>query len=210
MNQKINDNGKPFDSKNNIELAFCLRKAHLLSYLHEIAKDSGLNFRYFLAHADDGVIWGYVNDNGNLITSHEAFSEVLPALSPVTLQQARLFGGKAELHLWRMESGKFQGRLIEDEGGDKAVEYYDECQILWGNKFVKADKGFTWVAEGQQGLQHAVPISISNEKKYFGTKEKPHHPLRLQVRHYLKADDLGQVRVYASRLVTVCYEAGGN
>lgn len=181
-------------------------------------------YDYLLAHADDGVIWGRVDETGHLKTSHEAFPHVSPPLTRITLQQLRLFGQNHELHLWRTEPGRFQGRVIRDKEPPqekKADEYrhekmdnqldkywgncFDEPQILWGSRVqtYSKDEQFTLVVEGQQGLRHAVPQKVASH--HFGTRQKPKHPLRLQLRHYLTQDDSGQVRIYLSRLVDVYY-----
>jgi len=61
------------------------------------------NLRYLLAHADDGVIWGRI-DNSELHTSH-GIAPASPSLHPSTLQQARLFSPAGELLLWRDDNG---------------------------------------------------------------------------------------------------------
>lgn len=167
------------------------------SWLWQQTQNKGVKF--LLAHADDGVIWGKFEGN-TWHFSGEVFPKVSPRLSATTLQQARLFGEQAELLIWRHEAG-WRGRLIQDEDGDKAVDYYDEAQILWGDQVVESKDGFTLVKEGQQGLRHAVPLSLS--KSDFGHKK---HPLRLQVRHYLAADEkTGLLQVNLSRLVEVSH-----
>lgn len=185
------------------------------------------HYDYLLAHADDGVIWGRVDETGHLKTSHEVFPDVSPPLTSITLQQLRLFGQHRELHLWRTEPGRFQGRVIRDKEQPqekKADEYrqekmdnqpdkywgncFDENQILWGSRVeaCNEDEQFTLVVEGQQGLRHAVPQKVAPH--HFGTRQNPKHPLRLQLRHYLTQDDMGQLRIYLSRLVDVYYNEG--
>ena len=155
------------------------------------AKEHGLTT--LLAHADDGVIWGLMND-GQLTTSHDVFGDPpSPLLQTVTLQQARLFGKRAELLLWRGADG-WRARLAEDAPDG---EHYDESQMLWGNQWEDARDGFTLVNEGRQGLRHAPPVGVAATE--FSAD---HRPLRLQVRHYLHTDpDTGLVRVALSRLV---------
>lgn len=143
---------------------------------------------YLLAHAEDGVIWGRL-ENGKLVTA--PVTEFSPALSAITLLNARLFNSKREIYLWRDGEGVFKACSIADEAGDKR-QYFDEEQILWGTHSQKAD-GFTLMSDGAQGLRHYVPISVS-----ITGKERP---LRLKVRHYLEEDDTGFVRIKLSRLV---------
>lgn len=71
------------------------------AWLTEQAQHHGLHF--LLAHADDGVIWGRV-DNDGLHTSHRIAAQS-PQLRAVTLQQCRLFGPAGELLVWRDQTG---------------------------------------------------------------------------------------------------------
>ena len=163
------------------------------TWLSDQARQRGLTT--LLAHADDGVIWGQVED-GRLITSHDAFADVSPPLRTLTLQQARLFGAQVELLLWRGEIG-WLARLVEDAPG--SGEHCDEGHVLWGNQRHDGCKGFTLVHEGRQGLFHAPPVGVLEDAFAGGRR-----PLRLRVRHYLGADpDTGLVRVAISRLVKV-------
>jgi CRISPR-associated protein (TIGR03984 family) len=173
----------------------------LRSWLQEQAKEH--NLTYLLAHADDGVIWGVIQSDGTLKTSHEAAQgnakaeAVCPPLRLLTLQQARLFGKDAELLLWRDGDNVFHARLIEDaKGGGTAdwKEAYDEAQLLWGTqkaKDVELTHGFTLLEDGAQGLRHAVPLTPDM------TKQR----VQLIVRHYLADEDFARVAV--SRLVAL-------
>jgi CRISPR-associated protein (TIGR03984 family) len=154
-----------------------------------------------LAHADDGVIWGRV-ENGRLLTAAAVFGEAaFPPLRMATLQQARLFGPAGELLLWRGDSD-WRARWVTDvPTGDG---YYDEVQMLWGNQCEDTRDGFTLVHEGRQGLRHAPPIEILPTA--FGDKGQ-HRPVRLQVRHYLTVDaETGLSRLVLSRLMNVTQE----
>jgi CRISPR-associated protein (TIGR03984 family) len=153
---------------------------------------------WFLAHADDGIIWGQIN-NGTLITSASAFHRISPLLRTITLQQARIFGEKAEVRVWRNRSG-FQACRLEDRQ-DNDDEAFDETTILWGNIAEAKKNGFTLLSDGQQGLRHAVPIDVPDSA--FGTGPKKLRPLRLKFRHYLTYDRDGQARISLSRLVNV-------
>ena len=156
------------------------------------------NLRYLLAHAEDGVIWGRF-DNEKLKTSGEVFTE-FAELRSQTLQQCRMFGDKCEVMLWKI--GKdWKARSIEDTNNQDCLP--DEHQILWGTKAEKEKDGFTLVADGQEGLKHAVPlVSIP-----FDQSKNLYRPLRLTVRHYLDEEpNTGIVRVYLSRLVDLTKE----
>ncbi len=154
---------------------------------------------WFLAHADDGVIWGRMR-NGQLVTSDSVFPQVSPPLRAITLQQARLFGSDAEVRVWRVENS-FEARRLQDHRGGQA-EAFDEAHILWGTQVEQRKEDFTLVADGRQGLRHALPplpaadIPFDPPEK----KRKRWHPLRLGVRHYLGRDESGTVVIVQSRL----------
>jgi CRISPR-associated protein (TIGR03984 family) len=163
-----------------------------------VGKDS-----WFLAHADDGIIWGGVR-NGQLIVSSSVFPEVSPPLRTLTLQQARLFGEQAEVRVWRGTNG-FRACRVQDESNEE-VEAFDEEHLLWGTKVDEQKNGFALLADGRQGLRHAAPLDLATVQV---SHPEQRHPLRLRVRHYLGYDDDGRVRITMSRLVTLGYHPGG-
>lgn len=153
-------------------------------------------FKWLLAHADDGVIWGRV-DNGQLITSDSVSPEVSPPLRTETLQQARLFAEHGELLLWRDGVNQWHARLIRKPADGETPTFtdaIDEPQILWGTDPQPLANGFTLMSDGAQGLRHTVPLVV------MGKFDEASRPLRLWVRHYLKDDDSGFTRIVASRL----------
>jgi CRISPR-associated protein (TIGR03984 family) len=157
------------------------------------------NLTTLLAHADDGVIWGQMQD-GKLHLSSDYFPQVSPPLRADTLQEGRLFGPAGELHLWRDEDGGWDARLVQDGVGQEA-DSFDEYQILWGTRRDGDEEGFTLVRDGERGQRHAPPVPA--DKLRFDQSVQ-RRPLRLQVRHYLAPDDdTGLVTVRLSRLVAV-------
>lgn len=77
---------------------------------------------YLLAHADDGVIWGRLDDE-RLNTSHDAAPEHAPPLRTETLQTARIFGPDGELLIWRDEMGAWTARLISETTPDTSPKW---------------------------------------------------------------------------------------
>jgi CRISPR-associated protein (TIGR03984 family) len=151
--------------------------------------------KWLLAHADDGVIWGKV-ENGSLLTSDTVAPEVSPPQRAETQQQGRLFAGNAELLLWRNGDNQWHARLIRLSADGEAPTFIDainEPQMLWGTHGEHRN-GFTLLCDGAQGLCHAVPIELPLGQNHE-TK-----PPRLWVRHYLQDDDNGFTRIAASRL----------
>lgn len=160
-----------------------------------------LKLTWLLAHADDGVIWGQITENNGQFRatlSSIPFPGISPPLRPITLQQLRVFGAGGELHVWRTEPDRFQARLLDETGSAEEKKFFDESQILWGDRCEAQNAGYTLVAEGQ-GVRHAVPLTIPAAK--FGSEKNRRRPLRLTLRHYLTHDEIGQARIYLSRLV---------
>ncbi|MEH1966537.1 type III-D CRISPR-associated protein Csx19 [Nostoc sp.] len=173
---------------------------NLRKWLREKVQSSESNFKYLLAHAEDGVIWGYFDSEGNLITATEP-EELFPKYKfPVfryeTLQQCRVFGDSEEIMFWRTEDG-LRAILIKD---NQHPEFISEQQILWGTQTEQVRNKFTLVSDGSQGLRHAVPL-IGIE---FDKTQKLHRPLSLLVRNYIDYDQkTGLARIYLSRLVSL-------
>lgn len=141
----------------------------------------------FLAHADDGVIWGEVRE-GVLALSGDSFPQLAVELRGATLQQARLFGPAGELRVWRTSNG-FSACLIQDEETPQE-QIIEEHQWLWGEASKSEANGFTLLREGQQGMLHAPPISrLAN-----------HSRVALRVKHFIDFDDDGQATIRLSRL----------
>lgn len=186
------------------------------AWLEDKNRAKKIGARFLLAHAEDGVIWGKFDDDGNLKTSFEASAnakydaEYLKGwgraqLRKETLWQARIFGDDAELFLWRDGDGLFHARVIQeggalatDEKGIYFQEAFDEPQILWGTDAKPLDDDFTLMTDGAQGMRHAVPSKVDS------VPDESVRPLRLVVRHYLANEDVA--RVAASRLVEVKVE----
>ena len=170
-----------------------------VTWLAGQARRRGLS--YLLAHADDGVIWGWM-DGPDLLLSHQPFPKISPELREPTLQQARLFGPDAELMVWRDGEGCWQARLLCDENecdenAPDAPWCFDEAQVLWGDRREgEASLGFTLVSDGQQGLRHAVPPPDGE----IIFPEPGYRPLRLGIRHYLEPDEDGMLVIVHSRL----------
>lgn len=150
---------------------------------------------WLLAHADDGVIWGYLDDQGNLQLSGEAFADVSPPLRLTTLQQARLFGSVGEVLVWRTASGLVA--RYAHEGAGPTHHYYDTQPLLWGDQVEEGpeDIDFVLLRQGEQGLLHAPPLRAA------GIERLPAH---LTARHYLDYEpDTGQAFVCLSRLMSL-------
>lgn len=178
--------------------------AKLKAWLLKQASDHKL--RYLLAHADDGVIWGYFNES-KLAIAHDIFSQFpklpqFPELRLSTLQQCRIFGVNGEVLLWRVGK-EWRSRVISDP--PTKTQHPDiiiEDQVLWGTQG-KVQDGFTLLSDGQQELYHAVPLTNIQ----FDEPKKLNRPVRLKVKHYIEYDSNGLARIGLSRLVDLLAES---
>ncbi len=155
------------------------------------------NLTFLLAFADDGVIWGQM-DNASLVIAHETTQKEerkkYTELRGKTLQQAYAFSDKMEVRLFRDEMEKWKALKIEDEG----ETIITESQALWGDKldedeYQPTGTGFMRLLAERKGIP---PQIIPWDKKDFG-KEKC---VRLEVRHIVKYNDDGEAYVELSRL----------
>jgi CRISPR-associated protein (TIGR03984 family) len=163
----------------------------LSSWLAQKAKDFQL--KYFLAHADDGVIWGYFQDD-KLTIARSVFTEfpncvIDPSAMPYFWRNRGNFTLATDRGL--------QARLIQDN--NVAEESLDENQILLGTQGTEKN-GFTLLSDGQQGLKHAVPLTGI---KFDSQEKTQHRPVHLIVRHYIKYNEAGVARIFLSRLVSL-------
>lgn len=148
------------------------------------------NYKYLLAHADDGVIWGYV-DGSALKLSGAEFPHISPQLRPETLWEARLFGETAEWHVWKSENS-WHSCVITDGAGESG-RAFDERYILWGTDEAESSKNkFYPVQEADLGIVHTPPIKMTDR-----------HAIKLSVRHYVAYDDGGAAYVKISRLTNL-------
>lgn len=152
-----------------------------------------------LAFDLDGVIWGKIKSNSLIIAPNSV------PLNADTLQEARLFGEVAELHLWRV-GDELKAQIVTDDLQGSGSEYMDETQILWGDQVESiGESSFTLMSDGVQGLYHAVPIRVPKPVKEQASKtnseQYQERPLRLSVRHYLAQESFA--RIEFSRLVAV-------
>jgi CRISPR-associated protein (TIGR03984 family) len=144
-------------------------------------------YRYLLAHAIDGVIWGIIQDGHIKVADFPGSPH--PKLRMETLQQARLFGPEDEWLVWRTPEG-WKSRLVHDHPEGESGGEITENWILWGTDLEKAENGFSLVREADLGIRHAPPIKFLER-----------HKLYLRVRHYIQSDSEGAACVQFSRLV---------
>ncbi len=161
-----------------------------------LAKQISPDNPYLLAHADDGVIWGRKSGD-QFLTSHEIAPDISPKLRGLTLWQAFVFGEKSEIRLFRDELENWKAVEISD-----GEDFFDEDQILWGDKVVKQTaNGFTHLrSQVKHGMDHVPPTAISETDI---NKEKNIFP-RLKIRHIIEYDrETGEARIGLSRLVKI-------
>lgn len=175
---------------------------------------------WMLAHALDGVIWGWANSD-ELHTSHEVAPKISPPLLDETLQQLRLFNPDYEVKLWRVGDEWKAIRITDVEDTDAAA--IDEQQLLWGTQAKLLSEDFMCMKDGSQGLMHVMPLyppfeasealkealiqqweTNPDEYLYMGTRsEKDLHRMCLKLRHYLSEDNIGVNSITLSRLTGI-------
>lgn len=143
---------------------------------------------WLLAHADNGVIWGNVEAEALVLSNTPS-----PAFNLDYLQQLWLFGEKAELYIWRHQTG-FKGRLITEVATDEE-DCLREDYLLWGTHLEREQPPFSLVTEGQHGLKQMLPLSLQ------ATETRLTARVYLTLHHYLKDDEDGQAYIKLSRLV---------
>lgn len=166
------------------------------------------DYQWLLAHAYDGVIWGWYNQAESQWELSSSVVKNSPQLRLGWLQELRLFGPQGECYLWS-QNNQWQQRTITD-GQGKRYDAYQEPQILWGTRGTNYENSFTIVADGQQGLHHAVPLDMpSFDSQHYNVPPKYQNfrPIKLIIRHYIDRDETsGLARIYASRLLELSYD----
>jgi CRISPR-associated protein (TIGR03984 family) len=144
-------------------------------------------FRYLLAHALDGIIWGLVEQSNINYSIFDGSPS--PEFRWETLQQIRLFGVKDEFFMWRNSSG-WQSRHIQEDAQGYSGHALTESWTLWGTDPVKTYGQFTLVREADLGIRQAFPLPYTDRRDFY-----------LMVRHYLQYNSEGSAYVHISRLV---------
>lgn len=161
---------------------------------------------YLLAFADDGIIWGRM-DNSELVIAHEASQKEdkknYTQLRGETLQQAHIFGEDMEIRLFHGEMGEWKFKEIKDEDKSRTIV---ESQILWGDKRDDKDgqqpmnPNFTKLLAERKGISPQI-LPIEREKYAEGKY------VRLEVHHMVDFDkDTGEAYIKLSRLAGLSVE----
>lgn len=161
-----------------------------------------------LAHCDDGVTWGRyaVPDAPSWNFGNQFFPDVSPAIQRESLQELRIFGKKAEVLIWRTDSG-LRGRMLResDPPADRndvsdPLRPSDESRIVRGDECLETPQsGFAHVAD-RTGAEQVIPLEVSDQ-------QLQKRLIRLCVRHYYEQDrESGAVRIAATRLVDLTTE----
>lgn len=150
---------------------------------------------WLLAYADDGVIWGKIDDH-KMITAADVFNPEYPGTFPVLnlekLQKASLFNEHAEIRLFRRNDLWSALRIEENPAADECDSFV-RSYILWGNRVKARKDGWTWVEDGQLGVHQALPLEMPEKIS--------HRIMRINIRYYFDYEkDHGQARIAAKRL----------
>lgn len=164
-----------------------LQTADPLIWLNQTVFPEGV---LLLAHAVDGVNWGWSTGSGFLF-SHDVAPKLAPVLHPETLQQLRVFTNAWECFFWYDGQG-WRQRLIEDDADGTVLSVIDEYHLLWGTQTEVRAQGFSVLADGAQGLRHVLPFATPDT---LLTKRAA-----LSVRHYVGEHANGSQFIALSRL----------
>lgn len=120
---------------------------------------------FVLAHANDGVIWGRLFDDGLRVAERHA-GDPWPELRWSTLLDLRAFGPAGEVRLWRGREGSLRGYSIEDWELDESLVNYshsiDREYLLLGKRTeALAPTGLFERRRGRGGEQHAAPSGFT-------------------------------------------------
>jgi len=157
-------------------------------------------YRWLLAHCDDGVTWG-VREGNQWRLSSDVFPGLSPAPTAKNLQQLRLFDESLEMLVWKTGSN-FAGRILGDADDANAPQWVRPLSETWlvvGDRLFERKDGFSLVGDGL-GSRHAIPIACTEEDFDHGKQ----HPLVMNIRHYFERnEDTGVVRIAATRVVSI-------
>lgn len=189
----------------------------------------GLKFKWLLAFATDGVIWGKFDadrlimyEKSDLQGYNEAIQASYTPFRVETLQQMLIFGEQAQLSIWR-DDDQWRGHIIRD-----SANIIDETQVLWGTHG-EAVGDWTFLTDGNQGMHHLIPLDLAtcsspksngivyqieqkpNGQRQFKAKLKEAQadwrPAQLLLRHSIKFDAQGIATICASRYVDLRWQA---
>ena len=108
-----------------------------------------------LAHALDGVIWGWFW-NGRLLTAERRAGDPWPPLRWETLMDLRMFSGEVELRMWRDGAGTLHAQRLAEAEGVQFIDSVDRDYLLLGRVTKPHDASFD-ARHGRRGERHAVP-----------------------------------------------------
>lgn len=172
----------------------CQTNSDLVGWLIQHCNEVGSQC-WLLAYADDGVIWGKIDDH-KMVTAADVFNTEYPGAFPVLnmdkLQKASLFGERAEIRLFR-RNGSWSALRIEENPAADESDSFVRSYLLWGNRVKARKDGWTWVEDGQLGIHQALPLEI--------TDKISHRIMRIDIRYYIDYEkDHGQALIAAKRL----------
>lgn len=156
------------------------------------------NLTFLLAFADDGVIWGRM-DNGELTIAREASEKKdkqhYVELRDKTLQQAYAFNKDMEVRLFRDEMNQWKAYAVHDGDENKIIV---ESQILWGDKLDECDQPIRPDFMRLLAERKGIPPQIYPINKGFDPTK---NCVRLEVHHLVDYDnETGEAYIKASRL----------
>lgn len=134
-----------------------------------------------LAHALDGVVWGWCQ-GGRLRSAERRPGDPWPPLRWETLTNVRMFSRDIELRVWRDGAGTVHARRLVEVDGDRFVAAVDRQYLLLGRDVKRHDGAFD-VRRSQRGEQHAVPRGAARVEARHSFEVDPQTGLVREAEH---------------------------
>lgn len=134
-----------------------------------------------LAHAFDGVIWGWCQ-GGLLRSADRRPRDPWPLFRWETLTNLRIFSQHVELRVWRDGAGIVHARRLVEIDGDRFIAAVDRKYLLLGRDVKPHDDAFD-VRRSQRGEQHAVPRGAAQVKVRHSFEVDPQTGLIREAEH---------------------------
>lgn len=145
---------------------------------------------FILIFQDNGVIWGKFTPNNKSI-SLSCGMAAPESVENELFQQLYVFNQSGQIHVWKDSLGFHGTKIVDDimEGIEEAT--FDQSLYLWGTGVIEKKNGFSLLADGKQGMNHAVPIEDLTDDQFIdpkendGTDEERSRKILLNIRNYI-------------------------
>lgn len=134
-----------------------------------------------LAHALDGVIWGWCQGR-RLRTAERRHGDPWPPLRWETVTSLRVFSHDVELRVWHDSDGLVHARRLSERDGGRFIAALDRTYVLLGKDVAQHDGAFD-VRRSPRGERHAVPHGAAYVKVRHSFEADPQTGLTREAEH---------------------------